>query len=361
MFGLCALLGGQGAIGEQNPTVPKTIYYDYIDEKGELKGGFIVVEAEKIKVPETLLLDSEWDVTTIIDNGPIGNRVDLVFVGDGYTEPNLGVYATDVSNVINGFFAESPLDEYASFFNVHRVDVISTDSGVDNDPCDGISRDTALNMGFWRFDKEALLGWEPYAEVSLALAAAGQAPDNNYVLALANSKKYGGAGYKEGVGTACGHEEYGRTNKIALHESGHSFVGLGDEYFDPNGVEYPYEELLPEHDKANLSTHEAEDMNALQIKWYRWLGEQTVPDVNLIGTYEGAFVDYNSGIYRPTDWSMMRDLDYPFYQVNIEQFIFKIYELVKPIDYATPEGTYAIGTQFFVQPVKPATHSLDVT
>jgi len=57
----------------------------------------------------------------------------------------------------------------------------------------------------------------------------------------------------------------------------------------------------------------------------------------------------------------MRDLNYPFYQVNEEQFILKIYELVKPIDYATPGGTYAIGTQFFVQPVKPAAHSLDVT
>jgi hypothetical protein len=44
----------------------------------------------------------------------------------------------------------------------------------------------------------------------------------------------------------------------------------------------------------------------------------------------------------------------------MEQFILKIYEVVNPIDYATPEGTYAIGTWFFVEPVKPATHSLDI-
>lgn len=349
---LWVLLSGQVALTEE-----KTIYYDYIDEKGELRGGMIVVEVEKIEVPKTLFLDSGSNVETIIDNGPTWNRVDLVFVGDGYQESELDQYASDVACLMAGFFAEWPLDEYASFFNVHRVDVTSTDSGVDNEDYLGQERDTALNMGFWRFGIERYLGWEPYGDIQLALNAADLAPDRDQVLALANTAKYGGAGFSsEGVATASGHEELGWTSELGLHEIGHSLAELGDEYWYENRHYWG-----PEPDIANLSIYEADDMAAEQRKWYRWLDEPTVPPAHgPIHTYQGGGGVYATGIYRPTDWSKMRELDYPFHQVNVEQFILEIYKIVDAVDYATPEGTYALGTQFFVEPLQPATHSLDV-
>ena len=69
--------------------------------------------------------------TTLINNGPSANRIDITIVGDGYTNAELGTYANHVDNILPVFFGEEPLKEYASFFNVHRVDVASNESGVD--------------------------------------------------------------------------------------------------------------------------------------------------------------------------------------------------------------------------------------
>jgi hypothetical protein len=174
---------------------------------------------------------------------------------------------------------------------------------------------------------------------------------------MANSEKYGGAGYSvSNIATASGHEEQGRTREIGLHEFGHSFGNLGDEYWT-EGQDYTGDEPVV----ANLSTYYYDQMKNGQEKWYRWLDEPTDPPAQgPIHTYEGGGVYYATGIYRPTDWSKMRRLYDPFHQVNVEQLVLKIYEIVDPIDYATPEGTYALGTVFFVEPVQPATHSQDV-
>ena len=58
----------------------------------------------------------------------------------------LGSETLGVLGVLAGFFAESPLDVYQGYFNVHRVDVLSNESGVDNDPTQGIQRDTAMGV-----------------------------------------------------------------------------------------------------------------------------------------------------------------------------------------------------------------------
>ena len=383
LFTSSLFLIGQTGLAKDDDIAPEKVYYDYIDDKGVLKGGIVEVYADhplhsKYKDPNARALDSyqEWPFETIIDNGPTWNRVDLVIIGDGYdvNDINKGIYAGDVNSVINrffliyGFFSQSPLDEYASFFNVHRVDVISEDSGVSYDPCDcNCLRNTELSMQFDQRPKYRRLLYIDNPDA--ATHALNRAPDYNVGLAFGNTETYGGSG-AEPACLAGGHEW---RVEFALHEFGHSFADLGDEYFDPCGVVYSGDgsDLML---KANTSIREAEDMNDDGVKWYRWL--DWGPEPKDVWTFPGAFVwnkttedyvDYNDGVYRPTDWSMMRalrddnDVPYPFYQVNAEQFIFKIYELVNPIDYATAEGTYAIGTRFFVQPVKPATHSLDVT
>jgi hypothetical protein len=337
------------------------IYYDYIDANGVLKGGMIEVDPTNPKhtvvegaMAAALPEDAVVGVETIIDNGPTWNRVDLAILGDGYLESELDEYASDVADLIAGFFAEPPFDEYASFFNVHRVDIKSEVSGIEN--CNGEEGRTPLEMCFGGVENRVL-----YINVANAEEAADHedVPDWQQILALANTERYGGVGNPDrNIATLSGHEEFGWTKDIGLHEFGHSFGELGDEYWEGNQPYEGSEENLP----ANLSTYDYDQMKIESAKWYRWLDEPTVPPAHgPIDTYPGGGEYYATGIYRPTDWSKMRRVDHPFHQVNAEQFIFKIYELVKPIDYATPEGTYAIGKIFFVEPVKPATHSLDVT
>ena len=319
------------------------IYYDYI-ENGELRGGRIPIDPTNPLHADTGELRAvvASPVTTLLSSGPPANRIDLVFVGDGYTAAQLGTYANDVDAVWPVFLSEPPISDYASFFNIHRVDVTSLESGVDNDPTQGILRTTALDMGYWCSGIQRLL----CVNVSKANSQASSAPGRDSVLALANSGTYGGAGYND-LGTLAGHN--GAAIEIALHEFGHSFAQLADEYDYGGPANYPY----PDPSEQNVSIYDGGELTALKKKWFRWL------DLPHVDSFEGA--DYSRfGIYRPTVDSKMRNLWRPFEEVNTERIVRNFYRFVRPIDAATPPGAYPLDTVFFVDPVDPVSHSLDV-
>ena len=283
-------------------------------------------------------------VTTILNSGPSSNRVDIVLVGDGYTQPQLGTYATQAQNAANQFFGQLPLNMYKTLFNVHRVDVTSNQSGVDNDPSPGVLRDTALDMEFWCAGIERLLCVDPFK----AAGFAANAPDVDQILAVANSSKYGGAGYSsEDLGTFSGGN--GSALEVALHEFGHAFADLADEYDYADGATYVGGEPF----ETNITTRTTAQMSAGQTKWYRWLNTAGV------GAFQGAAY-HQFGLYRPTVDSKMRSLGRPWDPINTEQLIINMYKTVRPIDDATPPGTYNNTDSFFVDPVDPVFHSLRV-
>jgi hypothetical protein len=159
------------------------LQYDYVED-GVLRGGRIALDpTDPLHVelgPITRAPASPW--VTLVDNGPSANRIDLVIVGDGYTAGELGQYAADVDALWPAFLTEPPLATYASYFNVHRVDVTSPESGVDHDP-QGVFRQTALDMTFWCSGTARLL----CVNVGKAQTQAASAPGRDCVLALANS------------------------------------------------------------------------------------------------------------------------------------------------------------------------------
>ncbi|MCH7572208.1 MAG: hypothetical protein IH891_04770 [Planctomycetes bacterium] len=113
------------------------VYYDYV-ENGELRGGKIVLDRSNPEHRRIFGLDlpadfqrTVWPVTTVVDNGTTANRIDLVMLGDGYTQNEIESYAAHVDTVITDFLSEGVIGDYASYFNVHRVDVTSNKSGVD--------------------------------------------------------------------------------------------------------------------------------------------------------------------------------------------------------------------------------------
>ncbi len=318
------------------------IYYDYL-ENGELKGGVVPVDPTNplhTSIGEALSAASPF--VTLVQNGPSSNRIDLVFVGDGYQDTELDIYAAQVDAIYPDVLLEPPFDGYATYFNVHRVDVVSVDSGVDNDPVQGIQRNTALDMGFWCGGTQRLL----CVNVSKANAQANSAPDVDSILAVAHSTTYGGAGYTDLATLAGGNSA---TVELALHEFGHAFADLADEY-DYGG---PTNWQGGEPSEQNVSTYDEATMASLQKKWHRWLGHPNV------STYEGAKYS-RFGIYRPTFDSKMRNLYRPYEEVNSEQIIRDIYRIVKPIDDATPSGIYLGQHVFFVDPVDPADHALSI-
>ena len=258
--------------------------------------------------------------TTIWNNGSSANRVDMVFMGDGYTSAELtSLYPTHIQNTLTWMFdsGRAPFPRYKNFFNVHRIDLVSNESGADVPP-DDIFRDTAIGGHYYDGGTaRSLYVNEPKANGQLSVNLKGAPFSAEIRFVPINDTTYGGAGGRYAVFSA------GNTyaNELALHELGHSFGGLADEYaYDgPGGVYTGPEPLQP-----NVTASPTGD------KWAQWLG-YSEPGMGTIGVYEGARY-YEQGLYRPSPDSKMRNLERPFDAVSREQLILKIYELVNPLD-----------------------------
>jgi hypothetical protein len=230
-------------------------------------------------------------VTALQNTGPSNKRYDLVFVGDGYTAAQLPAFRKQAAEKWAAIAAVEPFKTYKNSFNVWLVDVVSAQSGVDNDPTLGINRDTALGMRFWCANTERLL----CVNTATALSYAASAPGADQVIAIANTTKYGGAGGT--VATASGGNA--SSGQIMVHELGHSIGGLADEYTYPND---------------QYTGAEPKELNASKLangsKWASYLGKAT-PDGGVIGAFEGGRY-YAKGLYRPSENSLMRTLGKPF-------------------------------------------------
>jgi Ca2+-binding RTX toxin-like protein len=287
----------------------------------------------------------------VIVTGDSDNRVDIILLGDGYTDSEIDTtFTSDILDYLSYIFDDSaltqPFGRYENFFNIYAVDVVSNESGAD-DPTTGIVRDTALDATYL-FDgvtQRLLYVNETAATTAMnaALSGTGIAAEMRYV--LVNDTQYGGGGgyfavYAAGNGIA---------RDIALHEVGHSFAGLADEY---GGIQQMY--LGAEPVEINVTTNPAGE------KWAEWLG-YVDPVLGTVGAYEGGRY-YDFGIYRPTLDSKMNILGQPFDPIAREEFILGFYELVDPLDgYDDNAGTRHDVQSLSVDAIDPAVIHIDWT
>ena len=307
-----------------------------------------------------LNLPQAWGetVTTIRDNGDPSNRVDFVILGDGYMASELTKYANDVENAVNGFFSQEPFKEYQKYFNVHRVDVISNESGVDHPP--EYYKDTAFD-GTYNCAGIQRLICVNYSKVDSVLINSVNPDQRDMILVLVNDTEYGGSGGALAVAST-----HASCIELVLHEIGHSFGLLADEY------DYGTCSLSVEPSQPNVTMETNRDL----IKWNidggppaGWIEPTTLLPTftaynGIPGLYEGA--QYCSAAkYRPTYNSKMRSLNGPFEQINEEQLVKRVYNWVSPLDSSTPPGAQLMlgageSQLFEVQVLEPLTHAIDV-
>lgn len=255
-----------------------------------------------------------YPVTTILDNGSQDKRINLVFLGDGYTSAQQSTYIANVTSIKNSLFAQSPFLEYQNFFNVYAIQVPSVEEGAKHagtatDVSEPASPVTNPNNYFGsRFDVSnihRLLVPNNYSLIQSALAS--NTPFYDQVFILVNSTVYGGSG-----GTYATSSINSAAGEIAIHEIGHSFANLGDEYWF-NCTE-----------KKNRTSNN----NPATIVWKNWLNTNNVSIYTIGGS--------SPTCYRPHQNCKMQVLNSPFCSVCKEAFIDKIYSLVSPIERTTP-------------------------
>jgi hypothetical protein len=163
-------------------------------------------------------------VWTLFENGPPETKVDLLILGDGYTAAELPKFHADAKRLVDVLFSVTPFKERKKDFNVRALDLPSLDSGIDR-PSDGLWRRTALGTSY------DIFGSERYAltfENRQWREAAAQAP-YEFVEILLNGETYGGGGIHNLYATCA--TGSGSSPYVFVHEFGHHFAALADEYY----------------------------------------------------------------------------------------------------------------------------------
>ncbi|MGW0537367.1 M64 family metallopeptidase [Streptomyces sp. NPDC003032] len=291
-----------------------------------------VPAAEPLTAKDRATIKADGDVVPIVQAGPTASKLDVVFIGDGYTASQQGDFHADARAKWAKVAAVEPYASYKSLFNVWAVDAVSRQSGVSGDPVSGTVKDTALGSAFFCDGIERLLCVDTNKVESYAKKAA----DPDLVIVLANSTKYGGAGYNDitspsgydGIATAS--SDNAQSDQVVVHETGHSLGKLADEYwYDEYGT---YTGAEPW--ETNTSKLTAAQLTAQKKKWYRWIG-RTSPDGGTVGAYEGGGY-YPRGLYRPTANSIMRTLGREFNLPGREAMIAGFHRHASVVTAVTP-------------------------
>ena len=269
----------------------------------------------------------------IVDNGPSSRRWNLVLMGDGYTEAQMGAYQEHCQGFVDHLRATPPFDTMFGAVNVFRIDVASRDSGAD-DPVNcggsGVRPRTFFDAAFCGFGNRRLL----VVKQETALRTARKhVPRNHVGLVIVNSTIYGVSG-----GGVAGFSVAEHAFEIGIHELGHTFFKLADEYSTLAGCD------SGETGHDNYGGGEPREVNATKernparVKWRnlftpgapipttrnpdctRCDAQPSPVPAGTVGLFEGSRY-FHCGLFRPEFECKMRTLGQPFCAVCRNEII----------------------------------------
>lgn len=231
--------------------------------------------------------------------------IDVAILAEGYTLQEIQTFYEDADIACKSIFDHEPFKSMKKRFNVVAVASPSTDSGV-SVPRLNEWKHTAFGSHFSTFYSDRYLTTSRVKAIHDALAGIPY----EHIIILANTEEYGGGGIYNSYTLTTAHHPMFRP--VVVHEFGHSFGGLADEYFYDNDVMTDTYLLDIEPWEQNISTQV--DFAA---KWKDMLSENTpvptpaeVSENYPTGVYEGG--GYSAkGIFRPAENCRMRTNEYP--------------------------------------------------
>ncbi|TAJ25233.1 MAG: peptidase M64 [Planctomycetota bacterium] len=180
-------------------------------------------------------LATDAEVIPVFEHGAPATKVDLLVVADGYPAGERAKFEEVARGLIDVMFATEPFRRRRGDFNVRLLYTPAAESGLSN-PRKNAWRQSRFGLSFNSFDVDRYVLAMHDRELREACA---QAPYDALIL-LCNERKYGGGGIYNLWATATADSE--AAPYLFVHEFGHSFAGLADEYYSSTVA---YEELTP--------------------------------------------------------------------------------------------------------------------
>ncbi len=236
-------------------------------------------------------------------SGDYSKKVDILFVPDGYTKSESRKLENDFNRFSKYILEFSPFSQYKTKINIWGIKLFSEESGTDI-PGANIYKNTAIESSFYTFDSERYLTVTDIHNLSQKTSNVPY----DYIIVLVNSEKYGGGGiYNFWAVTSVDNP---KSELVMMHEFGHSFAGLADEYYTSDVSYEDYFDLQTEPWEKNITT-----LVDFESKWKNLLKKDTPIPTQIedaekypIGVYEGGGY-VAKGVFRSSENSLMKTLE----------------------------------------------------
>jgi hypothetical protein len=236
----------------------------------------VVIDPDDPTVVSAEAQHPPFEVVDIMEHGDIHKKVDILILGDGYAEGDMDKFVADARHFNDVMFGTSPFKERKKDFNVRAIKAVSPESGIDV-PDRNIWKNTALGSMYNTFGSPRYVLTESNIELRNIAAAAPY----DFICILINDDRYGGGGIYQLYTTTYANErredQKWQRDYVYVHEFGHSFGGLGDEYYSSSTG---YDEFYP----AGVEPWEPNVTRLMQAPGVKWQTQVT------------------PGIDIPTDW-----------------------------------------------------------
>ncbi len=206
----------------------------------------------------------------ILINGPASEKVDLLIIGDGYTQREMPKFIASAKRLAAHLFSVSPFKERMRDFNVRAIAAATPQSGVSR-PSSGQYRASPLGTRYDIFSSERYV----LALDNRALREIAQNAPYEFIEILVNNDTYGGGGIFGQFSTASANNAW--ANYLFVHEFAHHFGGLADEYYTAP-PEKPASEAAASQSAAPPRTEPWEPnvtTNPQQPKWHKHIQSGT--------------------------------------------------------------------------------------
>lgn len=268
----------------------------FVIEQRNWDGKFVKLFSRDIDPKNYFIIDEavpQKEVVKLKDSGKPENKVDVVFLPEGYTADEMDKFIDDAKRLSKALFDVEPFSKHKKDFNLYAIKVPSLEEGSDV-PGEHIYKNTAFNSTYYTFDTPRYLTSQDMKSIH---DAAAEVPYDQVYL-LVNTDRYGGGGFYNFVCVSSVDNEL--SEKVFIHEFGHAFAGLADEYYTSDVAFGDYYNLKVEPWEPNITT-----LVDFQSKWKDLVDKDTpIPTPRkpkyskVVGVFEGGGY-IAKGIYSP--------------------------------------------------------------